>query len=43
VEPVIHGTTGIDGHPIGVEQDVLVTETGAEILSTPQESLVLIA
>ncbi len=42
VEPVIHGQTDVDGCPIGVEQDVLVTQNGAEILSTPQEQLILI-
>lgn len=42
VEPGVPGTTGKDGHPIGVEQNVLVTETGAELLSTPQVALVTI-
>ena len=43
VEPVVHGTTDVDGVPIGVEQDVLVTKDGAELLSTPQEALVLVS
>ena len=42
VEPVLAGTTGVDGHPIGVEQDVLVTADGHELLSTPQDELVVI-
>jgi Xaa-Pro aminopeptidase len=42
VEPVVHGRTGIDGHPIGPEQDVIVTETGAEFLSTPPVRLTLV-
>ena len=39
VEPVVHGRTGVDGSPIGVEQDVLVTTDGVEILSTLLESM----
>ena len=39
VEPVVAGTTGVDGHPIGVEQDVLITEDGCELLSTPQDAI----
>jgi len=42
VEPVVHGRTGVDGHPIGPEQDVIVTETGAEFLSTPPSHLVMV-
>lgn len=42
VEPVVHGQTDIDGCPIGVEQDILITQTGAELLSQPQERLILI-
>lgn len=43
VEPVVHGRTDVDGAPIGVEQDVLITKDGVEILSTPQDSLILIS
>lgn len=43
VEPVVHGRTGVDGVPIGPEQDVVVTASGAEFLSTPQETLVCIS
>ena len=42
IEPVVHGRTGVDGSPIGPEKDVVVTESGAEFLSEPQESLTLI-
>lgn len=42
VEPVVHGHTDKEGCPIGVEQDVLITETGAEVLSTPQDQLILV-
>jgi Xaa-Pro aminopeptidase len=42
VEPVVHGVTGRDGAPIGLEQDVLVTAQGAELLSTPPQELTLI-
>lgn len=42
VEPVVHGRTGVDGPPIGVEQDVLVTEDGVEILSTMPGEMPLI-
>jgi len=42
LEPVVHGRTGVDGPPIGPEQDVIVTETGAEFLSTPPERLTLV-
>jgi Xaa-Pro aminopeptidase len=35
VEPVVHGRTGVDGPPVGHEQDVLVTEDGHEVLSHP--------
>lgn len=43
VEPVVHGTTDIDGVPIGVEQDVLVIEGGVKVLSSPQEKLILVS
>ena len=33
VEPVVHGRTGVDGPPVGHEQDVLVTEDGHENLT----------
>jgi Xaa-Pro aminopeptidase len=42
IEPVVHGRTGVDGHPIGPEQDVIVTETGAEFLSTPPDRLTVV-
>ena len=42
VEPVVHGRTGVDGPPVGHEQDVLVTEDGHEILSHPPESMPLV-
>lgn len=42
VEPVVHGRTGVDGHPIGPEQDVVVTETGATFLSTPPATLTVV-
>ncbi len=42
VEPVVHGRTGVDGPPVGHEQDVLVTEEGHEILSHPPESMPLV-
>jgi Xaa-Pro aminopeptidase len=42
VEPVVHGRTGLDGHPIGPEQDVIVTETGAQFLSTPPDRLTIV-
>lgn len=42
VEPVVHGRTGVDGAPIGHEQDVLVTEDGVEILSTPPAEMPLV-
>jgi Xaa-Pro aminopeptidase len=42
VEPVVPGRTGVDGSPIGVEQDVLVTAEGVEILSTMPETMPLI-
>jgi Xaa-Pro aminopeptidase len=42
LEPVVHGRTGVDGHPIGPEQDVIVTETGAEFLSNPPDRLTLV-
>jgi len=42
VEPVVPGRTGIDGPPIGTEQDVLVTEDGVEVLSTIIETMPLI-
>ena len=43
VEPVVHGQTDVDGVPIGVEQDVLITKDGVEILSTPQDRLISIS
>jgi len=43
VEPVVHGATDVDGVPIGVEQDVLVVEGKVEVLSTPQETLILVS
>lgn len=42
VEPVVHGRTGVDGHPIGPEQDVVVTASGAEFLSTPPTVLTVV-
>lgn len=42
VEPVVHGITGISGSPVGHEQDVLVTESGIEILSTPPSAIFLV-
>lgn len=42
IEPVVHGRTGVNGAPVGHEQDVLVTETGIEILSTPPEEIFLV-
>ncbi len=42
VEPVVHGLTDVSGHPIGPEQDVVVTEEGARYLSTPQSELTLV-
>jgi len=42
IEPVVHGVTDVDGHPIGPEQDVVVTADGARFLSTPQASLTLV-
>ncbi len=42
VEPVVHGRTGVDGHPIGPEQDVVITADGAEFISTPPAELVLV-
>lgn len=42
VEPVVHGVTDVDGHPIGPEQDVVITADGARYLSTPQASLTLV-
>ena len=42
VEPVVHGRTGVDGAPIGHEQDVLVTEDGVEVLSTSLQAMPLV-
>ena len=42
VEPVVHGVTDVDGHPIGPEQDVVVTADGARFLSRPQSALTLV-
>ncbi len=42
VEPVVHGRTHVDGPPVGHEQDVLVTEDGAELLSTPPDEMPLV-
>ena len=42
VEPVVHGRTGVDGPPVGHEQDVLVTGDGAEVLSTPLREMPLV-
>ena len=42
VEPVVHGRTGVDGHPIGPEQDVVITDDGAEFISTPPSELVFV-
>ena len=42
VEPVVPGRTGVDGAPIGTEQDVLVTADGVEVLSTIVEKMPLI-
>jgi len=42
VEPVVHGRTGVDGPPVGHEQDVLVTEDGHEVLSHPPTSFPLV-
>jgi len=42
VEPVVHGRTGVDGHPIGPEQDVVITAEGAEFISTPPAGLVFV-
>jgi Xaa-Pro aminopeptidase len=43
VEPIIHGTTGVDGHPVGIEENVVITEQGAALISTPQSGLLLIS
>lgn len=42
VEPVVHGRTDVDGHPIGPERDVVVTPDGADYLSPPQDEPTLI-
>ena len=42
VEPVVHGVTDVDGHPVGPEQDVVVTADGARFLSRPQSALTLV-
>ena len=43
VEPFIYSRTTADGAPpIGLEEDVLVTETGARVLTRPQEELICI-
>lgn len=43
IEPIIHGTTGISGHPVGMEDNIVMTPQGAALLSTPQSGLILIA
>ncbi len=43
IEPVVHGVTGVSGHPIGPEQDVVVTADGARYLSRPQDTLTLLS
>lgn len=42
IEPVVHGRTGVDGSPVGHEQDVLVTEDGIELLSHPPAEIYLV-
>ena len=42
LEPVVHGRTDVDGHPIGPEQDVVITADGARFLSEPQSALTLV-
>ncbi len=42
VEPVVHGRTGVDGVPVGPEQDVVITATGAAYLSTLPSSLTIV-
>jgi len=42
IEPVVHGRTDVDGHPIGPEQDVVITATAASFLSEPQSTLALV-
>jgi len=42
VEPVVHGITDVSGHPIGPEQDVVITADGARFLSRPQAALTLV-
>jgi Xaa-Pro aminopeptidase len=42
IEPVVHGRTGVDGHPVGPEQDVVVTADGAAFLSTPPKALTIV-
>lgn len=42
LEPVVHGRTDGDGHPIGPEQDVVITATGARFLSRPPTALTLV-
>jgi Xaa-Pro aminopeptidase len=43
IEPFIYSQTGTNGFPpIGLEEDVLVIESGAEILTTPQTELICI-
>ncbi len=44
VEPFIYGRTqDDDGHPIGLEEDVVVTADGVRILSQPQRELTVLA
>jgi Xaa-Pro aminopeptidase len=44
VEPFIYSRTTADGAPpIGLEEDVLVTETGVALLTKPQMELICIA
>jgi Xaa-Pro aminopeptidase len=44
VEPFIYSRTTADGAPpIGLEEDVLVTETGASLLTNPQMELICIS
>lgn len=42
LEPIVHGTTGVDGHPVGIEENVVVTEQGTALISTPQSRLLIV-